>query len=262
MAIIYGRTIGYIDAEEPIPPEPEASAYTWNKTITTAQDLIIDTTGWYKIYVIGNGGSAGRSIDRYCYDCRYGNDYAGDYLGPANGGSGGLGGYAVHQVYLKNGNVIKISTDSTKWQVEVGGNIIYATHGGAGGAGQITGSSSTGFSRVHGAGGTAGTASGGNLINHDGVAGGQSTNTGWGGSGVRIYGGRRSTAVKYQNNNGTGASVTTGANTSLGTSGSVRNPGYCDCSDTGSSSCRPCTNPYTTNMVGGSGGVILEIVEG
>lgn len=260
MAIIYGKSIGYIDANI-IPPKPEESEYSWYKTVTTAQDVIIDTPGWYKLYVIGNGGNGGRGANSCgeasnssCYSKRGG-----------DGGGGGLGGYAIHEIYLPKDTVVSITADSTKWQVEVGEDIIYATHGGVGrdGYNEYFNRSSNG-----GEGGTAGTAGGGNVANENGSAGVAGTaNNGGGGPG-----GQRIPALKYAGSgaiSGNGTGGVTGASTTLGAAASGTHGSTDTSCDQGSdiyggswveTSCRSDIQYTYTRYAGYTGGVVIEAV--
>lgn len=170
MAIIYGRTVGFNSGGGVIPPRPDETDYTWYRTITSAQNLVINKPGWYRIYVVGNGGSGGKGGQGSCPSNKYNNES--DVYNGAGGGGGGTGGYAIHEVHLANEDVLQITLDSTKWQVQTGTDVIYAEHGGNGGNGGSY------YNYKSGAGGTsgiAGGASGGNILNYSGNAGGAGT---------------------------------------------------------------------------------------
>ena len=139
-----------------IPPVP--ASWAAHAVVASTGSWSPDTAGWYRFYVIGQGGNGGSGDQRYSTSSIHINRAAG-------GGGGGTGGVAVHQLYLTPGNSVSITVDTTQTELSYGGETVTATAGGNGGDGAAAASSA-------GAGGQGGTATGGNISNIDGSQGG------------------------------------------------------------------------------------------
>lgn len=131
--------------KQPDPPEN----FTFLQTFTTSATWTVPITGWYKIHVIGKGGTGGKGGDRH---------NLGWYTG-AGGGGGGGGGLAISVVYLQSGTEIIIDITSAHTSFN---NTIVATSGSDGGNAYYT---------TAGVGGSGGTAVGGNTVNLSGQSG-------------------------------------------------------------------------------------------
>ena len=139
-----------------IPPVP--TSWAAHAVVASTGSWSPDTAGWYRFYVIGQGGNGGNGDRQYSTSSFHINRAAG-------GGGGGTGGVAVHQLYLTPGNSVSITVDTTQTELSYGGETVTATAGGNGGSGVANTLSA-------GVGGSGGTATGGNVSNIDGIQGG------------------------------------------------------------------------------------------
>lgn len=267
MSTIYGKNIGFEDAEKVAPPKPDESEYSWYKTETgSSVDTIYHYTpydGWYRFYVIGDGGNGGPGSTA-------GNSSEGlDMSYGAGGGGGSTGGYAIHEVHLWENDEIAINRSSANISLVINENqdeIVYATHGGNGNYGSGCYSKPSGDCCHPRAGspGTVGTANGGNVANYGGVSGvsGSINNS----TGIRDcqsfqssrsaggVGGIFSSTLKYVGTTQAGSDTsatgsTSGSGTKLGAAGG------------GGSGGRPdYDKPGKAGGSGYTGGVVIEVV--
>ena len=134
-----------------IPPVP--ASWAAHAVVASTGSWSPDTAGWYRFYVIGQGGNGGSGDRRYSTSSLLVNRAAG-------GGGGGTGGVAVHQLYLTPSNSVSITVGDSQTTLSFDGQTVTATSGGDGGIGPDN--------RIGGAGGTA---DGGNVANIAGVQG-------------------------------------------------------------------------------------------
>ncbi len=191
--VLLGRKLGLEGIAGVIPKRPEA--WKWFKTYTQDGEFTASENMWIRLYVIGNGGRGGRGgmgVKISSHYCSRG----------AGGGGGGTPGCAIHEIYLKKNETITISKTPERWQVQIGENIIYATHGGNG---------DTAAGKTEGAGGSGGSAVGGNVGNYNGhsgnngIAGFDESLSGGGYDGMPGGdGGARAVEIKYIGTSGRG----------------------------------------------------------
>lgn len=130
-----------------IPPVP--ASWAAHAVVASTGSWSPDTAGWYRFYVIGQGGNGGNGT-----------------LVSTNsqgGGGGGTGGVAVHQLYLTPGNSVSISVSAASTSLTYGGETVTAGAGDNGADALYYGQAA--------AGGAGGSASGGNVSNLTGGSG-------------------------------------------------------------------------------------------
>ena len=138
-----------------IPPVP--ASWTAHGVVASTGSWSPDTAGWYRFYVIGQGGNGGSGD--YYRNTSFG------ITRKAGGGGGGTGGVAIHQLYLTPGNSVSITVDTTQTELSYGEETVTATAGTSGQGGNTSGAA------IPGTGGEGGSASGGNVSNIAGAQG-------------------------------------------------------------------------------------------
>lgn len=230
-----------------IPPRPNESDCQWYRTFTTAQNFVVNQPGWYRFYVIGNGGNGSRGTPGYG-DSGYSGSNCTKNRG--SGGAGGaIGGYSLHEVHLNNEDVVQITADSVKWQIQIKDDIAYAEN-------------ATTSSVVK-------SAAGGNILNHNGVvgtAGSYPCNLGGGGvrtPSVKYQGGSAPSKTNYCGVGAAATGTTTGSSTILGGAGggggASNIEGECEW-DSGLNHWNDSTGTAYSGGSGFTGGVVVDIV--
>lgn len=136
------------------PEEP--TEYLECSEISSSMEYLIPENGYFRIDAIAAGGRGGA-------ECEIERDYGGD---GASAGGGGRGGNSRTELPFFKNDKLTITISNGSVTVIVNNEItMYASPGGQGGS--ATAYTDSG----RGSGGSAGTASGGNILNEDGVAG-------------------------------------------------------------------------------------------
>ena len=257
-------------AEPQIPEAP--TEYQWYQTIVQSNyTFTSDKDQWIRVHVVGDGGDGGDGGNGDTYTE---SDTERDYNTRGGGGGGGAtGGYAIHDVYLNQGDIITVTRTGSRWQIQIDDTVVYANHGGNGSSGSFVlaydvyyhGTFSMG---TGGKGGKGGTAGGGNVLNLQGNNGtaGNYKDGGASASGnssakyqskAKLAGGNGASSTGNGANGGIGKSATgstNGASTLLGGAGSGGGGG--------SSYVNYYDGPKGLGGAGGSGytgGVVIEI---
>ena len=144
-----------------------AMTYSFLQAYASSSTFVAPKSGWYRVYVYGkcgNGGSGGMAFSASSLTYP---------RGGSGGGSGGTGGVAISDLHLEQGQTFPIAfaTNMISFGTNVSGIYLTSTNGGDGG--DASPAFNNGFSSYSypGDGGTAGTATGGNLVNLNGYAG-------------------------------------------------------------------------------------------
>lgn len=97
--------------------------FNYLQSVLSSASYTVTIPGWYRIHVVGSGGTGGQGGR-----ARTGNDRTGTAIS-SGGSSGSTGAYAIHDVFLPYGTQIITTISSTESKVIVLNNTVIAKNG-------------------------------------------------------------------------------------------------------------------------------------